>query len=106
MFFGKQIGALPRFFVPAFGVCSGFVLVGNQKFAACANAGAAPTSARTVSRVESFLLDFEADLYGRVVDVGFTSRIRGEKKFSGIDELKAEIQRDVETARSLAQDGS
>src|SRR5215204_3209579 len=65
-----------------------------------------PTFARADSRVEAYLLDFDGDLYGRTVDVGFTHRIRGEKKFSGIDELRAQIQSDVESARSLAQNGS
>jgi riboflavin kinase/FMN adenylyltransferase len=88
--------------VPAYGVYAGFVLVGDQEFVACTNVGVAPTFARTDSRVEAYLLDFDGDLYGRTVDVGFTHRIRGEKKFSGIDELKAQIRRDVETARSLA----
>ena len=72
---------------------------------ACTNVGVAPTFARTDSRVEAYLLDFDGDLYGRTVDVGFTHRIRGEKKFSGIDELKEQIQNDVETARSLAKNG-
>jgi riboflavin kinase/FMN adenylyltransferase len=85
--------------VPAYGVYAGFVLVGDQRFAACTNVGVAPTFARAESRVEAYLLDFEGDLYGQVVDVGFTHRIRGEKKFSGIEELKAQIQRDVEEAR-------
>jgi len=92
--------------VPAYGVYAGFVLVGDRRFVACTNVGVAPTFARAESRVEAYLLDFDGDLYGRVVDVGFTHRIRGEKKFSGIDELKAQIQGDVESARSLAQDGS
>jgi len=93
----------PEAVVPAHGVYAGFVLVGDQSFAACTNVGVAPTFARAESRVEAYLLDFDGDLYGRTVDVGFTHRIRGEKKFSGIDELKSQIQSDVETARSLAQ---
>jgi len=93
----------PEAVVPAHGVYAGFVLIGDQSFAACTNVGVAPTFARAESRVEAYLLDFDGDLYGRTVDVGFTHRIRGEKKFSGIDELKSQIQSDVETARSLAQ---
>jgi riboflavin kinase/FMN adenylyltransferase len=93
----------PEAVVPAHGVYAGFVLVGDQSFAACTNVGVAPTFARAESRVEAYLLDFDGDLYGRTVDVGFTHRIRGEKKFSGIDELKSQIQSDVETARLLAQ---
>jgi riboflavin kinase / FMN adenylyltransferase len=90
--------------VPARGVYAGFVLVGDKQFAACTNVGVAPTFGREESRVEAYLLDFEGDLYGRFVDVGFTRRIRGEKKFSGLDELKAQIRRDVEEARSVADD--
>jgi len=89
--------------VPAYGVYAGFVLVGDQSFAACTNVGVAPTFARAESRVEAYLLDFDGDLYGRVVDVGFTRRIRGEKKFAGIDELKAQIQRDVDEARRIVE---
>ena len=88
--------------VPARGVYAGFVLVGDEKFVACTNVGVAPTFSRAECRVEAYLLDFDGDLYGRVVDVGFTRWIRGEKKFSGIDELKGQIQRDVEEARLIA----
>jgi riboflavin kinase/FMN adenylyltransferase len=87
--------------VPARGVYAGFVLVGDEKYAACTNVGVAPTFGRAESRVEAYLMDFDDDLYGRVVDVGFIRRIRGEKKFSGLEELKAQIQRDVEEARLI-----
>ena len=89
--------------VPARGVYAGFVLVGDEKYAACTNVGVAPTFARAESRVEAYLLDFDGDLYGRIVDVGFIRRIRGEKKFSGVDELVAQIQRDVEEARRIVE---
>jgi len=88
--------------VPARGVYAGFVVVGNEEYAACTNIGVAPTFGRAESRVEAYLLDFDGDLYGRIVDVGFARRIRGEKKFSGVEELKAQIQRDVEVARMIA----
>jgi riboflavin kinase/FMN adenylyltransferase len=88
--------------VPARGVYAGFVLVGDQKYNACTNVGVAPTFGRAESRVEAYLLDFDGDLYGRIVDVGFVRRIRGEKRFSGVDELKAQIHRDVEEARLIA----
>jgi len=88
--------------VPARGVYAGFVIVGEDRFAACTNVGVAPTFSRSESRVEAYLLDFEGDLYGRTVDVGFTRRIRREKKFSGVDELVAQIQRDVEETRLIA----
>ena len=90
--------------LPARGVYTGFVVVGDDEYVACTNVGVAPTFARAESRIEAYLLDFDGDLYGCVIDVGFTRKIRGEKKFSGVAELKAQIQRDVEEAR-LISDG-
>jgi riboflavin kinase/FMN adenylyltransferase len=92
----------PDAVIPARGVYAGFVLVGEERFAACTNVGVAPTFDRAESRVEAHIMDFDGDLYGQVVDVGFTRRIRGEKKFSGVEELKAQIQSDVEEAHLIA----
>ena len=91
----------PEAVVPARGVYAGFVAVADEKYAACTNIGVAPTFGRTESRVEAYLLEFDGDLYGRIVDVGFIRRTRGEKKFSGVEELKAQIQRDVAEARLI-----
>jgi len=49
--------------------------------------------------VETHLLDFDGDLYGQVATVDLLHRIREERKFSGIDELVAQMTRDVQTAR-------
>ena len=88
--------------IPARGVYAGFVRFGGKEHAACTNVGVAPTFGRTESRVEAHLLDFEGDLYGRVVDVSFIKRIREERRFSGVDELTGQIRRDVEEARIIA----
>ncbi len=90
--------------VPAHGVYAGFVRVESREYAACTNVGVAPTFDRDESRVEAYLLDFEGDLYGKTVDVSFTDRIRGEKRFSGIEELKQQIAQDVEEARRISGD--
>ena len=89
----------PSAVIPARGVYAGFVHVGDQRYAACTNVGVAPTFDRAESRVEAHLMDFDGDLYGRVVDVSFAKRIREERRFSGIDELTAQIRRDVAEAR-------
>jgi riboflavin kinase / FMN adenylyltransferase len=86
---------------PARGVYAGFARVGEETYAACTNVGVAPTFDRAESRVEAHLLDFEGDLYGRVVDVSFAKRIREERRFSGVEELTAQIRRDVEEAKVI-----
>lgn len=96
----------PEVVVPARGVYAGRVRVGDQWYAACTNVGVAPTFERRESRVEAHLLDFEGDLYRSVVDVSFVERIRSEKKFSGVEDLKEQIGLDVEVARRMLEKGS
>ena len=91
----------PRVVVPGTGVYAGHVVVGEEIYGACTNVGEAPTFDRRERRVEAHLLGFEGDLYGKVVDVSFVEKLRGEKRFSGIEELKAQIGRDVEEARGV-----
>src|ERR687897_3524488 len=88
--------------IPARGVYAGFVRFGEEEYAACTNVGVAPTFGGTESRIEAYLLHFEGDLYGGVVDVSFVRRIREERRFSGVDELIGQIRRDVEEARIIA----
>ncbi|HEX6884245.1 MAG TPA: riboflavin biosynthesis protein RibF [Planctomycetota bacterium] len=66
------------------------------------NIGFRPTVAPTPPRepqVEVHLLDFEGDLYGERIELEFVARLRGEKRFSGVDELAAQIARDIAEAR-------
>ncbi len=51
--------------------------------------------------VEAHLLDFDGDLYGQTLRIGFLERLRGEKRFDSVDELVAQMQRDVEDARRI-----
>ena len=87
--------------VPARGVYAGFVGVGKAVHPACTNVGVAPTFRRGESRIEAYLIGFRGDLYGRVVDVSFVRRVRPEMRFSGLEELKEQIARDVEEARRI-----
>jgi riboflavin kinase/FMN adenylyltransferase len=64
------------------------------------NVGVRPTVASSAKRtVETFLLDFEGDLYGRHLRLHVSARLRSEKKFASLDELKAQIVLDVASAR-------
>ncbi|MGB3683492.1 MAG: bifunctional riboflavin kinase/FAD synthetase [Rubrobacteraceae bacterium] len=94
----------PSLIVPDRGVYAGIAYVGDSEYVACINIGVAPTFGRDVSKVEAYLLGFDEDLYGKTIDVGFVGRIRSEKRFSGVDELKAQISRDAEEARRIVDD--
>ena len=68
---------------------------------AIANLGTRPTVNGTDLRLEVHLLDFAGDLYGLHLRVALIDWIRAERKFSGLDELKAQIARDAATARAM-----
>ncbi|MGA7120774.1 MAG: bifunctional riboflavin kinase/FAD synthetase [Polyangiaceae bacterium] len=66
------------------------------------NIGIRPTIAaagEAKRTIETFLLDFSDDLYGRRLRIHLSARLRGERKFGSLDELKAQIARDVAAAR-------
>jgi riboflavin kinase/FMN adenylyltransferase len=63
------------------------------------NIGVRPTVDGRSLRIEAHLFDFAADLYGESLRVDLVARLRGEQKFAGLDELKAQIAKDAEAAR-------
>ena len=65
-----------------------------------------PTIDNGAPLLEVHLLDFEGDLYGRDMLVGFVERIRDERKFESLDLLVTEMRRDMERAQAiLAREG-
>jgi riboflavin kinase/FMN adenylyltransferase len=68
------------------------------------NIGRNPTFDSGGLNVETHLLDFQKDLYGQPIKVHFVKFLRGEKRFSGPDELKAQIMQDVAQARDILAD--
>jgi riboflavin kinase / FMN adenylyltransferase len=66
-----------------------------------ANLGTRPTVGGTDLRLEAHLFDFAGDLYGRHLRVALIEHLRPERKFSGLDELKAQIAADAAQARAI-----
>jgi riboflavin kinase/FMN adenylyltransferase len=66
-----------------------------------ANIGLRPTVGGLEPRLEAHLFDIDADLYGRHLRVSLIEFIRPEKKFAGLDALKAQIAEDAQTARAI-----
>ena len=66
-----------------------------------ANIGYSPTFDDHVFTVEVHILDFDSDIYDRKIKVNFLQRIRDEIKFNSIEELAAQIHKDIDIAREL-----
>jgi riboflavin kinase/FMN adenylyltransferase len=86
--------------IPKFGVYATATLVDGTWRRSITNIGVRPTFEDDADpSIETYLFDFDGDLYGDVLRVRFLHRIRDERKFNGIDELTAQIKSD--SARAL-----
>lgn len=68
---------------------------------AMTSVGTRPTFDGTRLSVETYILDFDADLYGRKLEVAFLKRIRGEKKFADLQQLRTQMADDERHIREL-----
>jgi len=83
--------------MPSPGVYATRVRIDGSLYAAATNVGTRPTFSRSEKvHIESHLLNFTQDIYGRRIEVSFLKKIRDEKKFASVDELKAQIALDLE----------
>ncbi len=94
-----NIAVTPDRALPAFGVYVTRAHVEGRSYMAATNVGVNPTFDDARPSVETYLLDFEGDLYGRELRIEVLHRLRGEAKFSSIEELTAAIAADVQAAR-------
>lgn len=86
--------------LPPLGVYVVQARINDEWLPAVANLGRKPTISENADpSLEVHLLDWNGDLYGKDLEVRFTKFLRSEMKFRGLDELKAQIVRDIEAAR-------
>ncbi|MGI9166826.1 MAG: bifunctional riboflavin kinase/FAD synthetase [Pyrinomonadaceae bacterium] len=87
--------------IPANGVYVTGTLIDGQWRRSVTNVGTRPTFETAVEpSVETFVMDWSGDLYGDVIRVRFLYRLRDERKFNSLDQLRAQIQKDVSRAES------
>ena len=88
------------FQLPPDGVYAVRVRIGDKTFRGIANLGVRPTVSYDAKRVlEVHLFDFDGDLYGIEVEIEFLRFVREERKFGSVEELQAQIARDVAAVR-------
>jgi riboflavin kinase/FMN adenylyltransferase len=88
--------------VPPRGVYATTATLGGVAYPSITNIGTRPTfESGAESVIESHLLDFDKDLYGSRLRLGFVQRLRDERKFDGVDALKTQIEGDRAQARDL-----
>ena len=83
------------------GVYRSRVRVGGRTYEAMSNLGCNPSVGGAERRLETHLFDFAGDLYGRRLRVELLDRIRGERRFASVEELRAQIARDKTHIQNL-----
>lgn len=77
-------------------------IIDNKRYLSLTNVGFNPTVSKTQNiKVETHVLDFEKEAYGKEITVEFVDFIRDEKKFVNLQELKSQINKDIEYVKAL-----
>jgi len=95
-----NIAVAPDLALPKFGVYITRSYLGEARFASVTNIGERPTFGAGRPTIEAHLLDFEGNCYERELRIELLHRVRDEQRFSGIEELVAQIGRDVDATRA------
>lgn len=93
--------------VPAGGIYACWAYMGDEKHKAAINIGTNPTFTpdKTTMNVEAYLLDFDRDIYGEILQLEFVERLRDELKYTTVDALIKQIELDVEQTREILGTG-
>ena len=87
--------------LPADGVYATRALLGGQAYQSVTNIGRRPTFGENGRTVETYILNYNGDLYGRELRIEVVERLRGEKRFATVEELKKQIAEDVKQGKAV-----
>lgn len=87
--------------VPLNGIYATMIQVKNKQRLSLSSVGVNPTFGDGPRTVESFILDFDGDIYGERIKLAFVQRIRDEKKFVLVKDLIGQMDEDVKRAKAL-----
>ena len=87
--------------LPSAGVYLTKTIVHDQSFNSITNVGSNPTFNEEGVHIETYILDFNADLYGQDISIHFLKKIREEKKFNSFYRLLQQIKKDVQCAKEF-----
>jgi len=96
-----NLDAVPHAAIPADGVYAAWFVLGTKRLPAAVSIGTNPTFEGKERRVEAFVLQEGGNFYGRRVALDFVERLRPMIKYDKVEEMLAEIDRDVARTRVL-----
>jgi riboflavin kinase/FMN adenylyltransferase len=91
----------PEQALPGDGVYATITHTNDDSLPSVTNIGVRPTFGGSKRLVETHILDFEGDLLGQKLTIELVDKLRDEERFDTVEELKAQMIRDVEQARQI-----
>ena len=91
----------PKQALPADGIYATRVYISSQAYQSMTNIGKRPTFGGSKRLVEVYILDYHSNLYNHELKIDFIQRLRDEKRFDTIDELKRQVTEDVKQGRAI-----
>lgn len=92
--------------LPAYGVYVTRAFVREGTYESCTSIGIRPTfDVEPRPTVETFIIDFDEDIYGQEMRIDLLARLRGEEKFGSVEDLVAQMHRDIESTRAFFRAG-
>jgi len=85
----------PQQALPGNGIYATITQVDDKQFPSATNIGTRPTFGEGEKNVETHLLNYKGDLYGKEIRVEFMQKLRDEQRFPSSEELKAQIRKDI-----------
>ncbi len=105
---GRQMGFptaninLPQgIVIPAEGVYKTYINIDGIQYTGITNVGHKPTVNETEQNCETHIIGFDGDLYGRIIEIEFVSRIRDIVEFESIEGLKAQLMKDLKKVTEI-----
>ncbi len=99
-----NIGLPPGIELPPFGVYATWAYLDGVRYPSATNIGLRPHFDGAEPSVETYILDFDGDIYGRDLKIELVELISPELKFEGVEQLKAKIAADVAKAREILKE--
>jgi riboflavin kinase/FMN adenylyltransferase len=88
--------------LPPNGVYASITKINGKEYPGISNIGYKPTVGADPNKgLETFIFDFDGDLYGKTIEVQLHAYERGEKMFKSLDDLKAQMQKDIAFGREI-----
>ncbi len=91
----------PKHTLPPEGVYATRTYIGGEVYKSMTNIGKRPTFGDNPRSVETFILDYKGNLYGREIKIDIVEKLRGEKKFDTVEELKKQIAEDIKKGKAI-----